>query len=417
MSLLLKKCVVYDAHSPFHKKQVNILIERGIVKSIGEEVKSDRNIDLTGCFITPSWVDLHANFCDPGFENKERIETGIQAALAGGFGAVGLMPNTKPVVDSKSDIEYILSKSGDPVHLLPYAAVSEGALGENMTEMLDLYEAGAYAFTDGRNPIYNSELLLKSLQYLQKVNGLILSRAKDPHLSRNTQMHEGKFSTMLGMRGEPSLSEKIQISGQLEILRYAGGRLHFTLVSSADGLRLIRNAKKEGLQVTCDVGINHLYFNDEHVQGFDTRYKIEPPFRSESDRKALIKGINDGTVDAIVSGHEPQDREGKYLEFDLAESGAISLQTAYSVIVALEKELDMERAFTALTAGPRRILDIEPISIQVGGRVDFSVFDTSVLWTLNAKTNRSKSRNTPFWGKELKGRSLGIIRGNKMYTA
>jgi dihydroorotase len=417
MSLLLKNCVVFDILSSVHKEPVDILIDRGEIQSIGTNLKADKVVDLQGGIVSPGWVDMYANFCDPGFEHREQIASGIQAALAGGYCSVGLLPNTNPVVDTKSDVEYILSKSKDGVSLMPYAAVSEGTLGENMTEMLDLSEAGAWAFTDGHRAIHNSELLLKALQYLQKINGLIISRAKDPHLSRNAQMHEGKASTILGMRGEPSLSEKIQIATQLEILRYAGGRIHFTMVSSEEGLKLIRNAKKEGLRVTCDVGINHLYYCDEDVQGFDTRFKVEPPFRSENDRKALIKGVNDGTVDAIVSGHEPHDREGKYLEFDLAEPGIISLQTAYSVLVALEKELDMGKAFAALTIGPRKILDIEPVAIEVGSPALFSVFDPSAKWTLDATTNKSKSRNSPFWGKELQGKSLGIIRGTKMWSA
>lgn len=417
MSLLLQNCVVLDSQSPYNNKRTNILLDKGVIHAIGGNLKGEKSIDLKGSVVSPGWVDMFANFCDPGFEHKESIESGAKVAVAGGFVSIALLPNTNPVVDTKSDIEYILSKSNNPIELLPYAALSEGVAGENMTEMLDLNEAGAKAFTDGYQAINNTELLLKSLQYLQKVNGLVISRAKDSHLSRNAQMHEGKASTLLGMRGEPALSEKIQISTQLEILRYAGGRLHFSLVSSAEGMRLIRNAKKEGLNVTCDVGINHLYFTDEDVQGFDTRYKIEPPFRTETDRKALIKAVNDGTVDAIVSGHEPQDREGKYLEFDLAEPGLISLQTTYSVLVSLGGELDLSKAFDALTHGPRRILGMEAVSIQEGSKALLSVFDPSAKWTLDAASNKSKSRNTPFWGKELQGRSLGIIRGNKMHLA
>lgn len=417
MSLLLQNCVVFDSLSPHHNKRTSILIEKGIVQAIGKNLKGEKSIDLEGKVVSPGWVDMFANFCDPGAEHKESIDSGIRSAISGGFSSVALIPNTTPVIESKSDIEYILSKSNNPVEILPYAALSESTNGENMTEMLDLHDAGAKAFTDGYRSIYNSELLLKSLQYLQKVNGLILSRAKDNHLSKNTQMNEGKASTLLGMRGEPALSEKIQITSQLEILRYAGGRLHFTLISSAEGLRLIKNAKKEGLNVTCDVGINHLYFTDEDVQGFDTRFKIEPPFRTEADRRALVKGVNDGTIDAIVSAHEPQDREGKYLEFDLSEPGLISLQTAYSVLMSLDGELDLSKAFDALTYGPRRILGLESVSIQEGNKAVISVFDPTVKWTLDNSSNKSKSRNTPFWGKELLGRSLGIIRGNKMYSA
>lgn len=414
MSVLLQNCVIFDPYSSHHNKKADILLERGIIQKIGNRLSGKQVFDLTGSIVSTGWVDMHANFCDPGFEHKEDLTSGALVASSGGFVAVCLMPNTLPVTETKGDIEYILSKSGNPVDILPIGALSESNAGEHMTEMLDIHAAGAIAFSDGMKPIYNAELLLKSLQYIQKIGGLVISRPTDIHLSKHAQMHEGKASTLLGMRGEPVLSEKIQISSQLDILRYAGGRLHFTMVSSDEGVRLIKLAKKEGLHVTCDVGVNHLYFTDEDVEGFDTRYKIDPPFRSERDRKALLAGVNDGTIDAIVSGHQPQDRESKYLEFDLAEPGVISLQTAFSVINALSKELNLEKAFEALTAGPRRILGLQPMKIEEGMPAVLSVFDPRTEWVLSDKTNLSKSRNSPFWGRPLKGRSRGIINGAKI---
>lgn len=414
MSLLLKNCLIYDRQSHHHLKRITIHIEKGVIQSIGSTQSSAKEIDLKGAIVTPGWVDLNANFNDPGLEHKEDLKSGSTAAQYGGFTDVTLFPNTHPVIETKGDVEYIKSKSSKSVTLHPIAALSEGTNGEHLTEMLDLHEAGAVAFSDGMKPIWNSELLVKALQYVEKFNGLIISRPSDPHLSRNTQMHEGPTSTSLGMRGEPSVSEKIQIANQLEIVRYAGGRLHFTMVSTAEGLKLIQHAKKEGMKVTCDVGINHLRFTDKEVSNFDTNYKIDPPYRDEIDRKALIKGVNSGTIDAIVSGHQPQDRESKFLEFDKASPGVISLQTLFSVLISLKDELDLEAAMDKLTNGPRKILGLEPATIEKGAAARLAFFDPDKEWTLDDKSNRSKSQNSPFWNQQLKGKSLGILIDNKI---
>jgi len=414
MSFLLKNCLIYDRQSRHHLKKVNLLVEKGIIQSIGAKVSGENELDLNGAILTPGWVDINANFTDPGFEHKEDLESGSVTAQYGGFTDVAVSPTTDPVLETKGDVEYLKSKSDRPIKLHPIAALSEGINGENLTEMLDLREAGAVAFSDGMRPIWNSELLVKALQYVQKFGGLIISRPADAHLSRNAQMHEGRTSTSLGMRGEPAISEKLAISNQLEIVRYAGGRLHFSMISTADGLKLIKIAKKDGLKVTCDVGINHLRFTDRDVSNFDTNYKIEPPYRSEADRKALIKGVNDGTIDAIVSGHQPQDRESKFLEFDLASPGVISLQTVFSVLMSLKGELDLEAAIDRLTHGARKILGLETATIQEGAQARLAFFDPEKQWTLNKKSNQSKSENSPFWETELNGRTLGIVIGNKL---
>ena len=414
MSFLLKNCLIYDRQSRHHLKKVNLLVEKGIIQSIGAKVSGENELDLNGAILTPGWVDINANFTDPGFEHKEDLESGSVTAQYGGFTDVAVSPTTDPVLETKGDVEYLKSKSDRTIKLHPIAALSEGINGENLTEMLDLREAGAVAFSDGMKPIWNSELLVKALQYVQKFGGLIISRPVDAHLSRNAQMHEGLTSTSLGMRGEPAISEKLAIANQLEILRYAGGRLHFSMISTADGLKLIKIAKKDGLKVTCDVGINHLRFTDRDVSNFDTNYKIEPPYRSEADRKALIKGVNDGTIDAIVSGHQPQDRESKFLEFDLASPGVISLQTVFSVLMSLKGELDLEAAIDRLTHGARKILGLETATIQEGAQARLAFFDPEKQWTLNKKSNQSKSENSPFWETELNGRTLGIVIGNKL---
>ncbi len=414
MSLLLKNCLIFDCRSQHHLKKANVLIDKGVIQSIGSVSSKSKTVDLKGAMLTPGFVDINANYCDPGYEHKEDLESGKMVAKFSGITDVTLFPNNNPVPETKGDIEYAKSKSNDLTTFHPVAALSEGAEGKNLTEILDLQDAGAVAFSDGMIPIWNSELLLKALQYIQKFDGLIISRPSDAHLGRNTQMHEGKTSTSLGMRGEPAISEKLQIVSQLEILRYAGGRIHFTMISTSDGLKLIKAAKKEGLKVTCDVGINHLRFTDRDVSNFDTNYKIDPPYRTETDRKALIKGVNDGTIDAIVSGHQPQDRESKFLEFDIASPGVISQQTLFSVLISLQNEIKLEKSIEALTHGPRGIMGLETVKIEKGGKARFSIFNPDLNWKLGQKTNKSKSQNSPFWQQELVGKPMGVIVGDKI---
>lgn len=414
MSLLLKNCLIYDRQSRHHLKKTHLLIDKGIIQSMGSISTHTKAIDLKGAILTPGWVDVNANFNDPGLEHKEDLKSGSTVAQYGGFTDIAVLPNTNPVVETKGDIEYIKHTSVKSVNLHPIAALSKATNGESLTEMLDLHEAGAVAFSDGMKPVWNAELLLKALQYAQKFNGLIISRPSDLHLSRGTQMHEGKVSTSLGMRGEPAISEKLQIANQLDILRYAGGRLHFSMISTSSGLKLIKSAKKEGLKVTCDVGINHLLFTDEDVANFDANFKITPPYRREADRKALIVGVNDGVIDTIVSGHQPQDRESKFLEFERASPGVTSLQTLFSVLVSLREELDLETAFDRLTHGSREILGLESVTITEGSVARLAFFDSEQEWMLDGKSNRSKSENSPFWNKQLKGKPLGILLGEEV---
>lgn len=415
MSILLKNSLIFDPKSPYHNSVQNVFLEDGFIRSIGNHSSNAKEeYDLGGKLLTSGLVDMNANFCEPGDEHKEDIESGSKCAIYGGFTDVCLMPNTDPVIETKSDVEFIRSKNHG-VELYPIAAIGESAEDGNLTELLELREAGAVAFSNGSRSISNSELLIKALQYVAKFDGLILSKPSSSFLSSNFQMHEGVVSTGLGLKGEPGISEKIHINQQLDILRYVGGRLHFSMISSSEGVRLIKAAKKEGLNVTCDVGVNYLMFNDEDLEDFDTNFKVSPPFRSEKDRRALIKGLKDGTIDVIVSGHEPQDQESKLLEFDLAEFGAIGLQTVFGVLNLLDGEIEMGLLLEKLTHGPREILGMEQVVVNEGMPAKLSVFDPDRRWVMDGSTNFSKSRNSPFWGKELKGVCLGVINGQKSY--
>ncbi|MEP4533391.1 MAG: dihydroorotase [Cyclobacteriaceae bacterium] len=412
MKIRLANATIFAPSSKLHLKKTDILINNGVIEGIG---KSDlgKVIDLKGKIVGLGWCDLFAHFNEPGLEHKEDISSGMACAVAGGFTDVCLLPNTQPPVQTKGDVKFILGKSG-VVNLWPLAALSEGLKGENLTEILDMQSHGAVAFTDGLNCIWNSELLLKALQYVQKFEGLVIQKAKDPGLSQHAQMHEGVVSTGLGLNGEPSLAEELIIQRDIEILKYAGGRLHFTQVSSKRSVALIKKAKKDGLAVTCDVAVAQLLFNEQNLEDFDTNYKVDPPYRTESDRKALIKGLIDGTIDAITSSHQPQDQECKELEFDLADFGQISMQLVYPMLLEVKDELPLEISFDKLANGARKILGFDLVSIAEGQKAQLAVFDPDLEWDLNLETNKSRSQNTPYWGKTIKGKSIGIINGEQI---
>ena len=326
MSLLLKNALVIDLQSPYHNKKKDIVIEKGRIKSFGK-ASTKKTLDCSGKIVTPGWFDLNANFCDPGFEFKEDLNSGSRAAAMGGFTDVNLMPMTNPPIQAKGDVEYVKSRELPQVSLHVSGAVSKDLAGENLTEMIDLRNTNVESFSEGDLPISNTKLLLKALQYTSQMDVPIFQNARDSHLSENSQMHEGIVSTGLGLKGEPSLSEELVIARDLGILEYSGGKIHFSKISAAGSVDLIRKAKRKKLRVTCDVSIHHLLFSDALLKDFDSTYKSLPPFRGEADRKALLKGVLDGTIDAICSNHRPQDIESKKLEFDLADAGATSLQT------------------------------------------------------------------------------------------
>ncbi|XOV91486.1 MAG: dihydroorotase family protein [Bacteroidota bacterium] len=411
MKILLSNATIFDSSSKFHQKKSDILVEDGAISKIGKGLSAKKVVDCSGKQVFPGFVDLFAHFNDPGFEQKEDLASGSRVAISGGFTDVALIPNNKPVTETKADVEYIRSQSRYGVDLWPIGAVSEGAEGENLTEILDLHHAGARAFSDGLNSIWNTELLLKALQYVQKFNGLIINRPKDKHLSMHTHMHEGIVSTLMGLKGEPSISEELAIQRDLDILRYAGGRLHFNQISTEKSVKLIKNAKKEGLNVTCDVGIHHLIFTDEHIADFDSNFKSDPPFRSEKDRKALIKGLTEGTIDVIVSAHQPQDTENKELEFDLAAFGLIGMQTVYPILQLLKNDLPLDISIPALTTKPRELLGLASVKVEEGFPAKLTIADPSEKWQFDHTVNQSKSLNSPLLNQAHTGKVHGILNG------
>ncbi len=414
MNILLQK--VSRVGEP--SQAIDMRIVDGKIAEIGQGLATgdSQSIDLQGLQITEGWLELFSDFSDPGFEYREDLQSGAATAASGGFTDVCVLPNTSPVVDSKADIEYVKSRAASlPVTLHPVGALSMEAKGERIAELYDLWHAGAVFFSDGTAPVWNSELLLKALQYTQRFDGLVVTTPVDKGLSQFGQMHEGPVSTSLGLKGIPSIAEVISLRRDLEILKYAGGRMHVSGLSTAQSVELIRDARQEGLRVTCDVPLYNLLYVDADMPPFDTTYKVAPPLRTGEDREALIRGLKDDTIDAISCRHFPRDKEEKDLEFDLAEFGAISLQTAFNGLEMLSKDIDMQVLLKKLSEGPRQVLGMDPVSLEVGSVAKITIIDAEVQWTYDLASNRSKSANSPLLGKELKGRSVGIINGDKVF--
>jgi dihydroorotase len=415
MKILIQSAKIIAKGSPHHLKKRNVLISGGRIVEIGDKnYQADKEIDAEGMILSAGWVDV-GTFCgDPGLEHKEDFNSLGKAAAAGGFSELILLPNTQPTVQSKNEVSYITqSNTTRLVQLHTMAAVTKSCKGEELTEMIDLHEAGAMAFTDGLKSIWHTDLFLKALQYLQKFDGLLIDHAEDHWLSLFGQMHEGINSTSLGLKGIPRIAEEVAIRKNIELLEYAGGRLHFARISTARSLKIIKAAKKKGLMVTCDVAAYQPLLEDSLLSDFDTNYKLSPPLREKSDNEAIIKGLKEGTIDVISSGHLPQDEESKSLEFDQADVGIINLQTFASQLAALSKSVDLEVLIEKVTTAPRRLLKIEQPKIEADEKANLTLFDPQASWTFTPKTNLSKSKNSPWLDKELTGRAVAVFNNNK----
>ena len=417
MSILITSAKIVDNTSPHHLKVRNVLISKGKIEYIGTDLPKSLNVvNGKGCLLSPGLCDMQATYADPGLEHKEDLISGSNTALAGGFTDVALMPNTEPCIQKKNDIKYLTKNNKDSlVQIHPLGAISIDLKGEALTDMLDLADAGAVAFSDGLNPIWNTDLLLKSLQYVHNIDGLIIDRPEDKWLSLFGTMNEGVNSALLGMKGIPSLAEELAVTRDIEILNYTGGRLHLSNISTEKSVKLIQAAKKKGLKITCDVAAHQLIFNDSSVQGFDSNYKVSPPFRSPSDIKALLKGLQDGTIDVIVSSHQPHDQECKQLEFDMADFGIINQQTILPMLSNVSDVLGWDLLLDKLTNSPRNILKLDINTIAEGQNANLLLYNPKEKWQYREENNVSKSRNSPLLGHELTGKVKAVFN-NSQFT-
>ena len=414
MKILIQGAEIIDASSSFHRKIKNVLISNGRITEIGDKSYSaDRVIKADGMKLSTGWFDLGTFVGDPGLEHKEDLESLSKTASAGGFTGLAVLPNTSPCVQTKNEISYLV-KSNDTqlVQVYPLAAVTKNNKGEELTEMIDLHEAGAAGFTDGLKPIWHTDILLKSLQYLQKFNGLLIDHPEDIWLNLFGQMHEGLNSTMLGLKGMPRIAEDIAVGRNLDLLGYAGGRLHFSRLSSGRAIDLIRSAKKK-MNVSCDVAVYQPLLDDSLLSDFNTNYKVNPPLREKADNDAIIRALKDGTIDVLISGHTPHEDESKNLEFDLADFGMINLQTFGSHLAGLSHLVDLDVLIEKVTTNPRKLLSLEVPVIEVETKANLTLFDPAKTWLFDERTNFSKSKNSPWLNREMKGKVVAVFNNGR----
>ena len=414
MNILIKAATIIDSESEFHNKTVDIHIENGFIKDIGKELKVDseiKEVKLNNLHVSSGWFDSSVSFGEPGYEERETIENGLNVAARSGFTAIALNPITNPIIDNSANVRYLKAQAtGNAVDLFPIGTLTNRAEGVDLAELFDMKKAGAIAFSDYQRSIKNPNLLKLALLYAQNFNGLVISYPQDYQIAGNGMVNEGESSTILGLKGIPSLAEELQIARDLLILEYTGGKLHIPTVTTAGSVELIRDAKKKGLKVTCSISAHHLALTDEELNTFDTVFKLRPPLRTAKDKDALYQAVLDGTIDIITSDHQPMDIEHKKVEFDNAKYGTIGLESAFG---AVNKILGVEKT-VALFTNANSVFDVEKISITKGSKANMSLFNPEGEYEFTSGNIKSTSDNSAFIGKQLKGKVYGIIANNKV---
>ena len=390
----------------------------GIITEIGNiSDPLENDIDLKGMVIVPGLYDMHVHLREPGQEDKENIESGCNAAAAGGFTGVACMPNTEPPVDRSSIVDFIRKRAeGLPVGVNPIAAVTIERKGEKLVEMYDLLRHGAVGFSDDGSPVVNSEIMRRALEYSKDLNALIIQHSEDPYLFSGV-MNEGIMSTRLGMEGIPSMCEDIMVARDIRLTEFTGGRLHIAHISVKETAALIRKAKDAGINITAEVTPHHLFLTDEAVAGYDTDTKMNPPLRTEEDRKVLVNAILDGTIDCIATDHAPHAPEEKEVEYNFAPFGIIGLETALALVLTKLVHpglMDWNMLIDRMSIRPRRILGLEPVKIEKGMTANLTIADPNAEWEVDHFKFKSKSRNTPFKGWKLKGKAWGIFNKGQL---
>ncbi len=415
MKILLKQVAVADNSSPHNGLVKDILITNGIIEKIGElNNEADETIDADNITVSQGWVDVFSNFCDPGFEYKETLETGAAAAAAGGFTQVFVVPNTNPVVQNKSLVEYIVQKSKSlPVTVHPLGAVTKQCEGKELAEMYDMFDSGAIAFSDGTNAVQSAGLMVKALQYVKAFNGVVIQVPVDKSIGQFGLMHEGIISTRLGLPGIPAMAEELMVARDIKLARYADSKLHFTGVTSAKSLEYIKRGKDAGLQVTCSVTPYHLFFCDEDLQQYDTNLKVNPPLRSRADMMALREAVKNGLVDCIATHHLPQEWDSKTCEFEYAKNGMIGLQTSYAAVKTVIPNLTTTEISNLFSQNARTIFNLPAATIEEGQVCELTLFKTTEEFVFSKADIKSKSLNSAFIDKQLTGKVIGVItKGN-----
>ena len=415
MNILLQQVTIADPNSPHNGNKKDILIADGIINRIGDNIQDDASQKLNAgdLIVSPGWVDIFAHACDPGYEYRETLESCANAAAAGGFTQVFVLPDTDPVIDNKTQVEYIKQKSENAkINIQPLGTISKKREGKELSEMYDMRQSGAIAFSDGLQPVQHAGLFLKALQYVRSFKGVIIQVPQDKSINASGLMNEGIISTRMGLQGIPAIAEELIIARDIELLNYTESTLHITGITTKKSVELIKAAKDKGLSMTCSVTPYHLFFCDEDLQGYNTNLKVNPPIRSRSDMMALRQAVKDGHIDCIASHHMPQDWDNKTCEFEYAKSGMIGLQTAYAAVQTILPELSSTQIVNLFSLNARKIFQLNKATIEEGKTAELTLFNTSAF-IFNKEKNKSKSQNSAFIGTPLNGNIIGIVsKGN-----
>ena len=416
MTILIKQAKIISPPSPFNGQTKDILITDGIISKIGDTIleAADKSIEQNGLCLSVGWMDMFADFADPGYEYRDSIESGAKSAAAGGFTDVMLIPNSKPVVDNKSQVEYIIQKAKQlAVNIYPIGAVSKKAEGKELSEMYDMRQSGAVAFGDGIHPIQNSGLILKALQYVKSFGGTVIQIPDDTSIGTNGLMNEGIISTQMGLPGKPTMAEELMVARDIKLARYADSKMHFTGVSSPKSLEYIKRGKEGGIHLSSSVTPYQAYFCDEDLQRYDCNLKLEPPLRNRADMMAIRKALLDGTIDCIASHHLPQHWDNKTCEFEYAKHGMLALETMFAVVSAIG--LPAEDFVQMQTVNVRNIFNMPIPEIKEGEAATLTLFLPDTEFVFEESMIKSKSKNSPFIGKKLKGKVVGIINKSTIH--
>ena len=418
MKILIKQAKIIDSSSKHNNKICDILINNNKIEKIAKKIQIDSDTKIyknENLHVSQGWFDMHVNFGQPGFEQRETIENGLNAAAKGGFTEVLLMPNTNPSIDNSSMIDFIKGFSKRNVVKIQVAGnLTFSQEGKNIVEIHDMTNNGCIAFTDDKKSIQNNELMKIALLYIKNSSSLLMNFPNDSKIQKNGVINEGKISTQLGLKGIPNIAEEMMLDRDITLCDYTESKIHESYISTERSVDKIKKAKEKGINITSDVALHNIFLTEEQVNNFDTRFKVLPPLRTKKDNKAIINGLKDGTIDVITSDHNPFEEETKKLEFDNAEFGIIGLESAFGLINKhLEKHLTLNEIIDKISNNPRKILGLKNNSIEEGNYANLTLFNPSNKWEFKENDIVSKSKNSPFVGEELKGKALAIYNNNR----
>jgi dihydroorotase len=430
MRLLLKGGRVIDPSRDMDD-QMDVLVEKGKIAKLGKNISDDSQgvgakgqkgdleiINVQDLLVVPGLIDIHCHLREPGFEYKETIQTGSEAAAAGGFTSVACMANTDPVHDNRSVTEFIRQKvaQSDLINVFPVASISVGLQGQILTEFIDLKNAGAVAFSDDGKPVMNSALMRRALEYAYSIGMPVISHCEDANLSNEGVMNESFVATELGLSGIPSVAEEMMVARDILLAQYTRTAVHLAHVSTAGSVQIIRDAKNRGVKVTAETAPHYFTLTEEFLRDYNPNMKVNPPLRSSEDREALKQGLRDGTIDVIATDHAPHARTDKEVEFEYAASGIVGLETSLPLSLRLVEEgvVTWKQLIAMMSFNPARILKIPKGTLKAGADADITVVDLNKKWTVSRDTLHSRSKNTPFDGWEMKGKAVLTVVGGKI---